>query len=274
MAAAQEAGCCGFGPDPTRGRPGARQVSIAFLMSASITSRSLSPFQPRSMTSDMNGTLLGQRSSGSLIHRAAGGRWRPSARAAGAGPLGQPSRRVPRFIDGWWPPGAFRPRRLAWSRAHPFAPLCRVRFGSVLGPPSGRMLFGAGGGVVGGLVLPQFKAFPSPNGRRFDYLPRLIREVVLMRPADELMSGTGKIAFHPSPQDPLGDIPVRDIVAVTHGTWTDTMLPAKVVGRALNLPKYLGHTAAREDVRAYWLEHATPRARGERRRIRKAIRSY
>lgn len=119
-----------------------------------------------------------------------------------------------------------------------------------------------------------FKAFMSPDGRRFDYLPRLVREVVLMRPADDLMTGTGKVAFHSSPQDPLGDIPVRDIIGVTYGTWTNTMLPAKVVGRAFNLPEYLRHTTAREDGWAYLLEHASPRDRRERRRTWRAIRRY
>lgn len=119
-----------------------------------------------------------------------------------------------------------------------------------------------------------FKAFMSPNGRRFDYLPRLVREGVLMRPGDDLRTGTGKIAFHSSAQDPLGDIPVRDIVGVTHGTWTNTMPPAKVVGRTFNLPSYLRHGTARADAVAYLLEHASPRDRSERRRTWKAIRNY
>lgn len=119
-----------------------------------------------------------------------------------------------------------------------------------------------------------FKAFMSPDGRRFDYLPRLVREVVLMRPADDLMAGTGKVAFHSSPQDPLGDVPVRDIVGATYGTENNTMLPAKVVGRAFNLPEYLRHATAREDVWVYLLEHASPRDRGDRRRAWKAIRRY
>ena len=52
-----------------------------------------------------------------------------------------------------------------------------------------------------------FKAFMSPNGRRFDYLPRLVREVVLMRPGDDLRTGTGKIAFHSSAQDRSATFP-------------------------------------------------------------------
>lgn len=119
-----------------------------------------------------------------------------------------------------------------------------------------------------------FKAFLSPDGRRFDYLPRLVREVVLTRPGEDTMTGTGKVAFHSSAYDPLGEIPVRDIVAVTHGTSTQTMLPAKVVGRAFNPRAYLRHTTAREDVWPYLLEHASPRDRYERRRTWKAMRKY
>ena len=37
-----------------------------------------------------------------------------------------------------------------------------------------------------------FKFFPSPDRRGFDYLPRLVREVVLFRPRDDLRSGAGK----------------------------------------------------------------------------------
>ncbi|MGB9373540.1 MAG: acetoacetate decarboxylase family protein [Jiangellales bacterium] len=119
-----------------------------------------------------------------------------------------------------------------------------------------------------------FKAFLSPDARRFDYLPRLVREVVLMRPSNDLRTGAGKIAFHSSAQDPLGDIPVRDVIGVTYGTWSNTMLPAKVVGRSLNLPDYQRHTMTREDVWAYLLDHAPTHDRRKRRRTWKAIRKY
>ena len=67
---------------------------------------------------------------------------------------------------------------------------------------------------------------------------------------------------------------VRDVIGVTYGTWSNDMLPAKVVVRTVNLPAYRRHTSVRADVWAYLLEHASPRDRSERRRTWKAIRKY
>jgi len=47
-------------------------------------------------------------------------------------------------------------------------------------------------------------------------------------PVDDLTAGTGRLGFHSSPQDPLGEAPVRDVVAATYGTWNNTVLPARL----------------------------------------------
>jgi acetoacetate decarboxylase len=122
-----------------------------------------------------------------------------------------------------------------------------------------------------------FKYFPSPSGRGFDYLPRLVREAVLFRPRDDVRSGAGKLEMASSPYDPLGDIPVRDLLDISYGTWDNDMLPGRVVARVWNPFDFVRYATFKQDF-VGWALHRdgmpAPVARSQRRRRRKAASRY
>jgi acetoacetate decarboxylase len=93
-----------------------------------------------------------------------------------------------------------------------------------------------------------FKYSIHANGRRFDFLPRLIEQVTLFRPRPGLRQGAGQVVVGSSPRDPLGDVPViGDPVAVVHGWFDNTMLPGRVVGRAWNPFRFLPYAFWKDD---------------------------
>ncbi len=122
-----------------------------------------------------------------------------------------------------------------------------------------------------------FKFARSPGGRGFDYVPRLVREVVLFRPRDDLMSGTGKLELVSSPYDPLGDIPVRDLMDVFYGTWDNDMLAGRVVARVRNPLGFARYAMFKEDFAGWFLESdeaSPPPTARERSRRRKTMKAY
>lgn len=124
-------------------------------------------------------------------------------------------------------------------------------------------------------VVFSFKWFFTPDGRGVDYLPRLVREAMLACPK-ELFTGTGTLSLTSSPFDPVGEIPVRDIVRCSYGTLDVVGLPGKVVGRAWNVRSFFRHAVIRQDEIASLLDldGLPQRHRSERRQLRKAIRQY
>lgn len=120
-----------------------------------------------------------------------------------------------------------------------------------------------------------FKHPMSPSGRRFDYVPRLVRQVTLLRPREGLCSGAGKLVLASTPTDPLEQIPVRDIVTCLYGVWDNSMLPGRVVGHAWNVPRFLPYAMFDNDIPGYLMRTATQPLRGrERGRRWRAIRAY
>jgi acetoacetate decarboxylase len=102
-------------------------------------------------------------------------------------------------------------------------------------------------GVLGYKVISfLFKFFQSPSGG-FDYLPRLVREPILFRPQGEIFEGKGKVTLTSTSVDPLGEVPVGDIVEIFYGKWHNTMLPGKVVTRTWNPMKFLKHAFFKTD---------------------------
>ena len=93
-----------------------------------------------------------------------------------------------------------------------------------------------------------FKYATAPDMRGFDYLPRLVAEPIVMRPRPDVRCGTGKVSLTSSPYDPLGEVPVRELIVCTYGRFDNTMLPGKVVGRAWWLPGFLKHAFFKVDV--------------------------
>jgi len=78
------------------------------------------------------------------------------------------------------------------------------------------------------LVVYNFKYFPAPSRDGFDYNPRLIREVVEMRP-NSVEMGSAELVFRSSEHDPWGDVEVRRVLGAVYTIGNNTMLPGSVV---------------------------------------------
>ena len=113
-----------------------------------------------------------------------------------------------------------------------------------------------------------FKHFQSPTMRGFDYLPRLVAEPVVLRPRDDVLDGQGTLLLTSSPYDPVGEIPVVEMITCAYGTFDNTMMPGKVVGRVWNPLAFAKHAFFKVDVvpvkLGYLDDHHGP-ARGNRR---------
>ena len=53
-----------------------------------------------------------------------------------------------------------------------------------------------------------------------------------------------------SPYDPLGEVPVVEMVTCAYGLHDNTMLPGKVVGRVWNIFRFAKHALFKVDVAA------------------------
>jgi len=73
-----------------------------------------------------------------------------------------------------------------------------------------------------------FKHFPSPDGKGFDYNPRLIREEVPLRPK-ELKLGNAEITLRSSESDPWGEIEVERILGAAYLKGDNSMKKGYVV---------------------------------------------
>ena len=100
-----------------------------------------------------------------------------------------------------------------------------------------------------------FKHFTAPSMRGFDYLPRLVAEPVVMRPRPEVLFGEGSVTLTSSPYDPLGEVPVVEMVTCAYGLYDNAMLPGKVVGRVWNPLSFVKHAFFKVDVAPVKLGH-------------------
>ena len=73
-----------------------------------------------------------------------------------------------------------------------------------------------------------FKYFPSPEREGFDYNPRLIKEVVELRP-ESIEMGKAEVTFRKSKHDPWFDVEVVRVYGGIYTIGNNTMLPGKVV---------------------------------------------
>lgn len=78
------------------------------------------------------------------------------------------------------------------------------------------------------LVVFNFKYFPSPERTGFDYNPRLVKEVVQIRPTS-LQMGEAELVLHPSDHDPWADVEVVRVLGAVYTIGNNTMLPGSVV---------------------------------------------
>ncbi|MEA1988446.1 MAG: acetoacetate decarboxylase family protein [Pseudomonadota bacterium] len=95
-----------------------------------------------------------------------------------------------------------------------------------------------------------FKHFMAPSMRGFDYLPRLVAEPIVLRPRPEVLFGDGMVTLTSSPYDPLGEVPVVEMITCAYGLYDNIMLPGKVVGRVWNPFAFAKHAFFKVDVAA------------------------
>jgi acetoacetate decarboxylase len=119
-----------------------------------------------------------------------------------------------------------------------------------------------------------FKYFFSPSGTSFDYFPRLVREPVLFRPQGKIVGVSGKVALSSTPFDPLGEVPVGDIVNILYGKWHNTMIPGKVVARVWNPLKFLKHAFFKADLLPVLLSNYDPQLTAKAKEIMKIARRF
>lgn len=120
-----------------------------------------------------------------------------------------------------------------------------------------------------------YKYFLRPDAMGFDFVPRLIRLVTLFRPREGQMKGPCEVSVTSSPNDPLGEVPVREVVQAIYGVWDNDILLGKVVGRAWNLPAFLPHALWKSDYLYNFPTNGAPDLTWKERFSRfKKIRSY
>ncbi|MHB8893656.1 MAG: acetoacetate decarboxylase family protein [Candidatus Geothermincolia bacterium] len=120
-----------------------------------------------------------------------------------------------------------------------------------------------------------YKYFLRPDAMGFDFVPRLIRLVTLFRPRPGQMKGPCEVMVSSSPNDPLGEVPVREVVQAIYGVWDNDILLGRVVGRAWNLPSFLPHALWKSDYLYNFPENGAPDLTWRERFNRfRTIRSY
>jgi acetoacetate decarboxylase len=77
-------------------------------------------------------------------------------------------------------------------------------------------------------IIYNFKHFPAPERVGFDYNPRLVREVVNLRPK-QVEIGEAELTLRSSDHDPWGDVDVVRVLGAVYTIGDNTMQPGSVV---------------------------------------------
>ncbi|MFX1304944.1 MAG: acetoacetate decarboxylase family protein [Promethearchaeota archaeon] len=91
-----------------------------------------------------------------------------------------------------------------------------------------------------------YKHFPSPDGKFFDYHPRLIREEIVFRPT-EFKLGNVEITLNSSDNDPWGEVEVERILGAAYLKGNNSMLKGSVVAE-LEPEKFLPYSFLKWDI--------------------------
>jgi acetoacetate decarboxylase len=119
-----------------------------------------------------------------------------------------------------------------------------------------------------------FKFFLNPDGSNFDYFPRLIRQVTLFRRLGKIVQVEGRIALSSTQFDPLGEIPVGDIIGIIYGQWHNTMLPGKVVTKIWNPMKFVNYSFFKSDFVPALLNNYDPKLTARAKEIMKIAKRF
>ena len=126
------------------------------------------------------------------------------------------------------------------------------------------------------LVSFLFKYFPAAaDGGTFEHSPGLVRQVTLFRPRPGQLTGATKLELSSTTCHPLGEIPVRQILAAGYGVFDNTMLPGRVVRRVYNQWRFAPKSLFKNDAFALTDPGSLPvLTLGERRHQNKQLRTY
>jgi hypothetical protein len=120
-----------------------------------------------------------------------------------------------------------------------------------------------------------FKFLPATTGDGFEHAPRLVRQPTLFRPRAGLRSGPGKIELGTATADPLGEVPVRDIVTLVYGVFDSVMLPGRVLATVRNPMRFAPHAFFKTDTLAVVDPGTRPSLSFRQRRdLRKRVAEY
>jgi len=120
-----------------------------------------------------------------------------------------------------------------------------------------------------------FKYFPAADGGAFEHAPELVRQVTLVRPRPGQLTGAAKLELVSATSDPLGEIPVRQIIAAGYGAFDNTMLPGRVVRRIYNQWRFVPKSMFKNDAFALIDPGSLPALTfGERHDQKKQLRAY
>lgn len=120
-----------------------------------------------------------------------------------------------------------------------------------------------------------FKFLPAARGAPLESAPLLIRQATLFRPRPGMMTGVGKTVLSSTEVDPLGDIPVRDVLDATYGIFDNRMLPGRVVRRIRNPLRFAPHALFKNDLfPVLAAREAPPLGLRERRQQRRELAQY
>jgi len=119
-----------------------------------------------------------------------------------------------------------------------------------------------------------YKYFVNPSASNFDYRPRLVRVPLLYKRLGKTFEVSGKVTMSSTPFDPLGEIPVGEILGIFYGKWHVTILPGRVVASIWNPIRFVRHAYFKTDVVPTLLSAYNPNLSARAKQVMKIARRF
>lgn len=119
-----------------------------------------------------------------------------------------------------------------------------------------------------------YKYFLNPSASNFDYRPRLVRVPLLYRRLGKTFEVSGKVTMSSTPFDPLGEIPVGEILGIFYGKWHATILPGRVVASIWNPIRFVRHAYFKIDAVPTLLSTYDPNLSARAKQVMKIARKF
>lgn len=105
------------------------------------------------------------------------------------------------------------------------------------------------GGTIGkeiSFISYNYKNFPSPDGKYFDFKPRLINQETILHPA-ELKLGSAEITLKSSESDPWGEVEIVKVLGAVYIKGNNSMLKGSIVAE-LEHEKFMPYSFLKWDI--------------------------